>query len=399
MSAKVPPSPGGVPPNPSHAAAEALLDWVSLNRECWESLMKFVVAAFALLVSAGASWADDPQQKSGVNPFGYAAPAPPANGFYVWSGSAYQSVGLPRYNLGPSTQIGPASVYGGQIVNFDPRAAGYSVSGGLGYALPSGTLPSALGQNVRVEFGGSYIEATATNSGSLQYPTPSGGGANFILLNNTQVFPENYGCIGICNTASTLTSHYADWQFSGKIVSDFTQGALTLSPSLSVFGGDAHNDQSFVSSTNNGFSPVDFSIYSANTNMRWIDWGLKSGLDMAFDATRAIRVGLGGAIGIADRNAQLVGSDLFVDTPYSLASTIKVNTTKAAFLGNVEASLEYRPWRNVTLRTFAGLNFDNSVPGIQAPTYNATAIIPASIKFQGETSYFLGGSVVVAFGP
>jgi hypothetical protein len=82
MRSEVPRSPSGVPSNPSHAAAEALLDWVSLNRERWESLMKFVVAAFALLVSAGASWADDPQQKSAVNPFGYAAPVPPANGFY-----------------------------------------------------------------------------------------------------------------------------------------------------------------------------------------------------------------------------------------------------------------------------------------------------------------------------
>jgi hypothetical protein len=367
--------------------------------------MKFIAAAFAVLVSAGAAWADDPQQKYVINPSGYVASAPSADGFYVWSGSAYQSIGLPRYNLGPSTQIGPvlfSSVYGGQIVSLDPRAAGYSVSGGLGYALPTGTLPGPLGQNVRVEFGGSYIDATATNSGSVQYPTPSGGAANFLLLNNTQVFPSNYGCSGICNTASTLTSHYADWQFSGKIVSDFTQGALTLSPSLSVFGGDAHNDQSFVSITNNGFSPVEFSSYSASTHMHWTDWGVKSGLNAAFDATRTIRLGLGGAIGIADRNAQLAGSDLYADiggAPYSLGSTIKVDATKAAFLGNVEASLEYRPWRNVTLRTFAGLNFDNSVPGIQAPTYNPTAIIPASIKFQGETSYFAGGSVVVAFGP
>jgi hypothetical protein len=81
MRSEVPRSPSGVPSNPSHAVAEALLDWVSLNRESWESLMKFAVATFAPLVSAEASRVDDLQQKYAVNPSNYAALAPAANGF------------------------------------------------------------------------------------------------------------------------------------------------------------------------------------------------------------------------------------------------------------------------------------------------------------------------------
>ena len=80
---------------------------------------------------------------------------PNASGFYIWSGSDYQSINLPRYNLGPSTQIGTSAVYGSQIVNLDPRATGYGLSGGIGYTLPFGTLPAWVGRNVRVEFGGS----------------------------------------------------------------------------------------------------------------------------------------------------------------------------------------------------------------------------------------------------
>jgi hypothetical protein len=327
---------------------------------------------------------------------------PNASGFYIWSGSDYQSINLPRYNLGPSTQVGTSAVYGSQIVNLDPRATGYGLSGGIGYTLPFGTLPAWVGRNVRVEFGGSYVDAAAKTNGSAQYPTPSGGGSNFILLNNTNVFPTNYGCIGLCNTTSALSSSYSSWQINGRIVSDFALGAFTLSPSLAVFGGNSHNDQSLAVINNNGFSPSFLDSYVASTQLHWADVGLKAGLKATIDVTKSIKIGFGSSVGVADRNVQLAGTDLYTSiggAPYSLGSSIGLSASRAALLANLEASLEFRPWRAVALKAFAGLNFDNSVPGIQAPNYNTTSIIPGSINFQRETSYYAGGGVVVPFDP
>jgi hypothetical protein len=363
-------------------------------------VLKIAAAVSVCLAGCAAASADDLPAVSHAKGPGYVDPD--ASGFYLWSGSDYQSINLPRYNLGPSTQVGTAAAYGSQIVNLDPHATGYGLSGGLGYALPFGTLPAWLGQNIRVEFSGSYVDATARTNGSAQYPTPSGGGANFILLNNTNVFPTNYGCIGLCNTASALSSNYSSWQINGKIVSDFAFGAFILSPSLAAFGGISRNDQSLSLINNNGFSPSFLDSYVANTQLRWTDAGLRAGLKATIDVTKAVKIGFGGSVGVADRNVQLAGNDLYVSlggAPYSLGSTIGVSTARAALLANLEASLEFRPWRNVALRTFAGLNFDNSVPGIQAPSYNTTSIIPGSINFQNETSYYAGGGVKVSFAP
>jgi hypothetical protein len=359
------------------------------------------IAAAILVFPAGiaaASAADLPAVSYTKAP-AYADPN--ASGFYIWSGSDYQSISLPRYNLGPSTQVG-TFLYGSQIINLDPRATGYGLSGGIGYTLPFGTLPAWLGRNVRLEFGGSYVDATAKTDGSAQYPTPSGGGSTFILLNNTNVFPTKYGCIGLCNTTSALSSNYSSWQINGRIVSDFALGAFTLSPSLAVFGGNSHNDQSLAVINNNGFSPSFLDSYVASTQLHWADVGLKAGLKATIDVTKSIKIGLGSSVGVADRNVQLAGTDLYTaigGAPYSLGSSIGLSVGRAALLANLEASLEFRPWRAVALKAFAGLNFDNSVPGIQAPSYNTTSIIPGSINFQSETSYYAGGGVVVSFDP
>ena len=62
-----------------------------------------------------------------------------------------------------------------------------------------------------------------------------------------------------------------------------------------------------------------------------------------------------------------------------------------------------RPWQNVELRGFAGLNFDNRVPGIAAPVISGIAGftgaqgVAAGIKYTAETSYYAGGGLTVKF--
>lgn len=58
---------------------------------------------------------------------------------------------------------------------------------------------------------------------------------------------------------------------------------------------------------------------------------------------------------------------------------------------------------NVIVRGFVGLNYDSSVPGVQAPARNVaftgSSVPPASIRFEHETSYYAGGGLVVKFAP
>ena len=55
----------------------------------------------------------------------------------------------------------------------------------------------------------------------------------------------------------------------------------------------------------------------------------------------------------------------------------------------------------MTLRGFAGLNYDDAVPGLASPAYTgslaATSPVPAGITYAHETSYYAGGGAMVKF--
>jgi len=73
-------------------------------------------------------------------------------------------------------------------------------------------------------------------------------------------------------------------------------------------------------------------------------------------------------------------------------------------LANVEANLTVRPTSYLAMKGFVGLNYDSRVPGVAAPVivtipFPGTQQIPASIKFEEETSWYAGGGLTVRFGP
>ena len=72
------------------------------------------------------------------------------------------------------------------------------------------------------------------------------------------------------------------------------------------------------------------------------------------------------------------------------------------FLANAEVGLAYNVIPALTLRGFAGLNYDGGVPGIAAP-WNGPFVLfgpatPASIRYVSETSYYAGGGLKWSFG-
>ena len=189
------------------------------------------------------------------------------------------------------------------------------------------------------------------------------------------------------------------------MASDWNFGTATVTPFLTLFGGTSRNTQS-LSQTFAQFDTgvLDNSgIYAANTSLRWTDIGARAGLDVSVPLTGAFTVGFGGWIGVADRHTSLSGSDSENDTFnfFTGASTISMSANKGVFLANAEGGLTYSVTSMLTLRGFAGLNYDASVPGVASPVFSGTAFapgaVPPSIVYVHETSYYAGGGAVVKF--
>jgi hypothetical protein len=355
--------------------------------EADRDVSRILFALCALAISAPAFAADMPVK------------APPqavvqqSGGFYLWVDGSYQSINLPTYDLGMRLSgPGIAFIAGGIAETHDPRATGYGIKSAIGFIFPHGTF---WGSNARIEIGGSYVNADGTQSGVG--PT----NPNFIVQGLAGLrFGIN--CTPTCQTSSTLASDYAGWQVWGKTASDFKFGMMTVTPSVAVFGGATRNRQNFSQQAVDTAPP--FASYAASSDLDWTDWGVRLGLDVTAELGAGFAVGLGGSVGTARREASLSATDQFFTGATVFSSAIAADKSVTPFLANAEASLIFRRDSTVTVRAFAGLNYDNRVPGISAPTFTGptglpTSITPASIKFESETSWYVGGGVTVKFAP
>jgi hypothetical protein len=96
---------------------------------------------------------------------------------------------------------------------------------------------------------------------------------------------------------------------------------------------------------------------------------------------------------------------VFVPVGIPVSSSIDVSDTTFAFVANLHGQVIVRPRPGVGLRAFAGLDYDNRVPGIVAPTFTPTNVATtfigsaATIGYSGHTSYYAGGGITIALGP
>ena len=317
-----------------------------------------------------------------------------SGGFYVWVDGSYQSINLPTYDLGLRLSgPGIAFLARDKAEIHDPRATGYGVNGAIGFIFPHGTF---WGSNARIEIGGSYIDADGTQSG-LGPSNP-----NFIvqLLAGARLA---INCTPTCQTTSALASDYAGWQVWGKTASDFRFGTITLTPSVAVFGGATRNRQTYSQQAVDVGGPP-FARYAVSSDLDWTEWSARLGLDAMAELGAGFALGLGGSVGTARRETSLSATDQFFTGATFFSSAITAEKSVTPFLANAEASLIFRRDPTITVRAFAGLNYDNRVPGISTPTFTGptgapTSITAASIKFESETSWYAGGGVVVKFAP
>jgi hypothetical protein len=329
-------------------------------------------------------------------------------GFYIWTDGSYQSINLPTYDLG--TRLKPAAA--GSAISpansFDPRASGYGISGGVGIVLPRGMFLSNIGTNARFEFSGSYVNANASQSATTV--STVGGGYSLAQIGGLTNFAGSVACGAAtsCVVSSALGTSYSSWRIDGRYATDYKMGGVTLTPSLSVFGGKSRNSQT-LAETNSVFGGGATVQYNADTRLDWTDWGGRVGLSGSVPVTEWMTFVVGGNAGLAARRSSLTGSDVanvfFGGVPFfapTTSSTASSGTT-TAFVANAEASVTVRLASNVALRTFGGLNYDNKVPGIVAPGVVATPFgfggttAAAAIKYQAETSYYAGGGLTVRF--
>lgn len=316
-------------------------------------------------------------------------------GLYFWAGGDYRSVNLPNFSLGLINVVTPTGVFGGQMANYSVRPEGFGAHGGVGFVIPDGTLPAAFGSRLRIELEAAIVNADATQSASDVTTT---GVVSVRRLNGLGIV--SIGCAG-CPATSTLHTDYDAQRYTARIASDYQFGSWRLTPSLAIFAGSTDTGQQF-SQVLIGVPAFQPTTYTSATTVKWNDVGVKAGLGAQVDLGW-ITPGIAGTIGFADRRASLDGNDIAVIAGLGgpALSTIGVAQDTTALLASGEISVEFRPARAVTARIFAGLEYDDSVPGISPPTYTGaiagppTSTTAAGLMFSSETSFYAGGSLRV----
>jgi hypothetical protein len=212
-----------------------------------------------------------------------------------------------------------------------PSASSATTRGAVGYVLPSGSLSPELGSNVRTEFGASQTTANM--------PLTTGGAP--LVYNGI--------ALGGCSTCGSSSSNYSAQEVSAKAASDYKFDALTLTPSVTVFNSESHQDFS-----------------SGSNSLAWRDTGAKVGVDGKVDLNQQFSMGVGGSYGRAQRSVTASVGD---------AET-------SPYLANGEAKITYKPTEDLSLNGFAGLNnYDNKVPGVG--TTGKVDYAPASNMYYG----------------
>src|SRR5437660_1098544 len=115
---------------------------------------------------------------------------------------------------------------------------------------------------------------------------------------------------------------------------------------------------------------VNTAAYNAASTLSSDDFGVRVGLDTAISLTPWLTFGAGGYVGWVDRRTTLSASDNFTSTLIGVgASTVSASATTSAFVANGEVGLMARVSPTAKVRLFAGINYDDRVPGVSTPAY------------------------------
>jgi hypothetical protein len=317
------------------------------------------------------------------------------NGTFVWLDGSYQSIHLPDYGLGFYETSTTTFEKIGAVHTFKPRPDGGGVSGGIGVALPQGTLPGA---NARVAFVGRFIDADAT-----QNTVASSNGNVIQLLNGFLIGP-----CGACELPTRLATSLRSWQVGINATTEIPANRFLIIPSFEILGGASRVGQLYSQARVVSGGPTAY--YDADTKTNWYDAGAKIGLAVSTALTPTVNFSLGGTLTTVYRRATVDGSDRLDDGfGFIATSAVDLSRSTVSVIPGLEAQVTARLRPGVEIRAFGGIERDSRVPGIIAPSFTpaqflagfATGIVatPASIGFSAQTNARIGAGITVAFAP
>jgi hypothetical protein len=235
------------------------------------------------------------------------------------------------------------------VAVFDPTVTKYGADVAFGHVLPSGMAPSGLGSNVRIEFDTSDVNATDSQSSAVNLGTPGlpgsiafqhvNGQLSFLLICGLDPWP----------TTTSLRTNYEAWHTGAKAASDFAMGSMTLTPSVSIFGGEARNESDVVADRelcHHRHHPERGLTETASEKSTDL-FGSKVGLKAKFDVAPWLALGVSGDVGFVDRRISLNGYDNSFGS--GNRGRFAEGSEVSAFLAGVEAassSSRSRTWRS-----------------------------------------------------
>jgi hypothetical protein len=192
------------------------------------------------------------------------------------------------------------------------------------------------------------------------------------------------------------------------VATEIAANPFLIIPSIEILGGTSRVNQSYSQARVVSGGPTAY--YDSDTSMRWSDAGAKVGLAISTALTPNVDFSLGGTVTAAFRRATLDGNDRLDDGfGFIATSAIGLSRSTVVVIPGLEAQVTARPWQGVQVRAFGGIERDNRVPGIVAPSFTpaeflagfGTGIVatPASIGFSAHTNVRVGGGITVAFAP
>ena len=279
------------------------------------------------------------------------------NGVYFWVDGLYEHVKLPTYGLGLHNTSSSPYVDVGPLQTFNPRLNGGGVRAAIGYGIP--------GTTTRIEFGGSYIDASASQSSSI---SPTGLGAGLLLTGAGVASGFNCQNAFACATTGVLGTDYRAWSLNGKAETDWKYGSVTITPSLAVFGGNTRADQTLTQALTYflGGAAINSGSYSARTELEWRDLGARVGLHLSSAVTPSFIIGWGGSVSVAARSVSLSGNDVSNSTnPAGFivgSSALGLDDNRTVLLANAEANFIWHLTSVMSLTGFAGLNTTATFP-------------------------------------
>lgn len=302
-----------------------------------------------------------------------------SSGMFFSADVDYRSIKTPTYSLGAhSVDLGTGGDAGAVNIT-KPRVSGAGGQATLGYFLPSGTHPAALG-NARIALSGGYFSADSRQNATYTDPF-----LVWVLLDGT-VAPA-CGCM-----SSLLETKQSGWRFGLSAAADVTNSHAIWSPFAEIVAASTRTKQALTQVDSLG-------TYAANTRLSWNDVGVKFGLMTSLPITPMFEWGLGGSLSILYRRADFSGDDSYQDNFITVTSLANIEANTWAFVPALQTQVTIRPAANLQLRIFGAMEWDNRVPQIIAPTFSFFAFQgdPVRLGFASQTSHRIGGSLIYAF--